>query len=46
MELISTDPNQIKLNKTEIRALIKTKFERKVFWHLLLEEYKALERDV
>lgn len=46
MELISTDPNQIKLNKTEIRALIKTKFERKVFWHLLLDEYKALERDV
>lgn len=46
MELISTYPNQIKLNKTEIRALIKTKFERKVFWHLLLEEYKALERDV
>jgi glycosyltransferase involved in cell wall biosynthesis len=46
MELISTDPNQIKLNKTEIRAFIKTKFERKVFWQLLLDEYKALEYDV
>ncbi|MDG2492630.1 MAG: glycosyltransferase family 4 protein [Flavobacteriaceae bacterium] len=46
MELICSDPNQIKLNKTEIRALIKTKFERKVFWHLLLEEYLALEHDV
>jgi glycosyltransferase involved in cell wall biosynthesis len=46
MELISTDPNQIKLNKTEIRAFIKTKFERKVFWQLLLDGYKALEYDV
>lgn len=46
MEFFIENPNHLKATKSEIRNFIKSKFERKVFWKLLLEEYKTLEKNV
>jgi glycosyltransferase involved in cell wall biosynthesis len=46
MEFFIENPNHLKASKSEIRNVIKSKFERKVFWKLLLEEYKTLEKNV
>jgi len=42
MVLLLENPNQIKWSQTNIRKAISSTFERKVFWNLLLEEYKQL----
>jgi glycosyltransferase involved in cell wall biosynthesis len=42
MVLLLENPNQIKWSETNIRKAITSTFERKVFWNLLLEEYKQL----
>ena len=42
MVLLLENPNQIKWSETNIRKAITSKFERKFFWNLLLEEYKQL----
>ena len=42
MSLLLENPNQIKWSETIIREAITSRFERKVFWNLLLEEYKKL----
>lgn len=46
MEFFMENPNHLKASKSEIRNFIKSKFERKVFWKLLLEEYKILDKNV
>jgi glycosyltransferase involved in cell wall biosynthesis len=42
MSLLLENPNQITWSETIIREAITSRFERKVFWNLLLEEYKKL----
>ena len=46
MTLLLENPNQIKWSETIIRKAITSTFERKVFWNLLLEEYKKLSSHV
>ena len=46
MMLLLENPNQLKWSETNIRKAITSTFERKVFWNLLLEEYKTLENNV
>lgn len=46
MEAVLKSPIALKFTKNEIRTHIINKYERKVFWNLLLQEYKTLEKDV
>tara|TARA_B100000767_G_scaffold275531_1_gene313040 strand:- start:5577 stop:6731 length:1155 start_codon:yes stop_codon:yes gene_type:complete len=46
MELLLENPNHLKASNSETRNFIKSKFEREVFWELLLKEYKTLGKNV